>query len=91
MRVTGDSMEGSHIYDGDLVYVQQCDCVESGQIAIVLVGQEATIKKVYYKQDLMILEASNAKYNSKFFTQQEVEELPVRIIGLVRYVRRDFL
>lgn len=38
-------MEGSHIYDGDLVYVQQCDCVESGQIAIVLVGQEATIKK----------------------------------------------
>ena len=39
----------------------------------------------------MILEASNAKYNSKFFTQQEVEELPVRIIGLVRYVRRDFL
>ena len=84
-------MEGSHIYDGDLVYVQQCDCVESGQIAIVLVGQEATIKKVYYKQDLMILEASNAKYNSKFFTQQEVEELPVRIIGLVRYVRRDFL
>ena len=91
LRVTGDSMEGSHIYDGDLVYVQQCDCVESGQIAIVLVGQEATIKKVYYKQDLMILEASNAKYNSKFFTQQEVEELPVRIIGLVRYVRRDFL
>ena len=71
--------------------MQQCDCVESGQIAIVLVGQEATIKKVYYKQDLMILEASNAKYNSKFFTQQEVEELPVRIIGLVRYVRRDFL
>lgn len=90
LRITGDSMEGSHIYDGDLVYVQQCDCVQSGQIAIVLIGDEATIKKVYYKNGLMILEASNAKYDSRFFTKEEVEQLPVRILGLVRYVRRDF-
>ncbi len=89
LRITGDSMEGSHIYDGDLVYVQQCDCVPSGKIAIVLIGDEATIKKVYYKKDLMILEASNAKYDSRFFTKEEVEQLPVRILGLVRYVRRD--
>lgn len=82
-------MEGSHIYDGDLVYVQQCDCVPSGKIAIVLIGDEATIKKVYYKKDLMILEATNAKYDSRFFTKEEVEQLPVRILGLVRYVRRD--
>ncbi len=89
LRITGDSMEGSHIYDGDLVYVQQCDCVQSGKIAIVLIGEEATIKKVYYKNGLMILEASNAKYDSRFFTKEEIEQLPVRILGLVRYVRRD--
>ncbi len=90
LRVVGDSMEGSHIYEGDLVYVQQCDTLNSGQIGIVLIGDEATIKKVYYKQDLMILEASNPSYESKFFTKKEVEELPVRIIGRVRFVRRDF-
>ena len=37
LRVTGDSMEGSHIYDGDLVYVQRCDMVSSGTIAVVMI------------------------------------------------------
>ncbi len=91
LRVSGDSMEGSHIYDGDIVYVQQCDDVKSGEIAVVMIDQEATIKKVYYKNNLMILEASNPKYESRFFTPQEVEDLPVRILGRVRFVRRDFV
>ena len=89
LRVVGDSMEGCHIFDGDLVFIKQCNEVRSGQIAVVMVGDEATIKKVYYKNDLMILEAANPKYESKFFTMQEVEELPVKVIGLVKFVRRD--
>ena len=83
-------MEGCHIFDGDLVFIKQCNEVISGQIAVVMVGEEATIKKVYYKNDLMILEAANPRYESKFFTTQEVEELPVKVIGLVKFVRRDF-
>lgn len=90
LRVEGDSMEGSHIYQGDLVYVQKTDTVNNGQIAIVLVGQEATIKKVFFKNDLMILEASNPKYETRFFTPEEVEQLPVKILGRVRFVRTDF-
>ena len=90
LRVEGDSMEGSHIYDGDLVYVQRCDVVESGNIAVVLIGDEATIKKVIFKNDLMILEPSNPKYESRYFTPKEVEELPVRILGRVKFVRTDF-
>lgn len=91
LRIVGDSMEGSHIYEGDLVYVQKCNTIASGQIGIVMIGDEATIKKVYYKNDLMILEASNPKYESQFFTMKEVEEIPVKVIGLVRFVRRDFV
>lgn len=91
LRVTGDSMEGSHIYDGDLVYVQQCETVNSGNIAIVLIGDKVSIKKVYYKNDLMILEPANSKYETKFFTMQEVQALPVKVIGLVRFVRTDFI
>ncbi len=89
-RICGDSMIGSHIYDGDLVYVAKSDIVSSGQIAVVLVGDEVTLKKVYYKNDLMILEATNPEYESRFFTKQEVIDLPVRIMGVVRFVRRDF-
>ena len=91
LRVVGNSMEGAHIYDGDLVYVQSCNTIESGRIAVVMIGEEVTIKKVYFKNDLMILEAANPQYESKFFTMQEVEEIPVKIIGLVRFVRRDFV
>lgn len=90
LRVEGDSMEGSHIYDGDLIYVQQCESVPSGSIAVVLIGEEATVKKVVYKNDLMILEASNPKYESRYFTPDEVAELPIRILGKVRFVRTDF-
>ena len=59
-------------------------------LAVVLVGDEVTLKKVYYKNDLMILEATNPEYESRFFTKQEVVDLPVRIMGVVRFVRRDF-
>lgn len=91
LRVKGDSMEGSHIYDGDLLYVQICNEVPSGSIAVVLIGDEATVKKVKYKNDLMILEASNPKYEARYFTAKEVETIPVRIIGIVRFVRTDFI
>ena len=90
LRVKGDSMEGSHIYEGDLLYVQSCDEVPSGSIAIVLIGDEATVKRVRYKNDLMILEASNPKYETRFFSAKEVAELPVRILGRVKFVRTDF-
>ena len=82
-------MEGSHIYEGDLVYVQKCNTIASGQIGIVIIGDEATIKRLYYKDNLIILEASNPKYGSHFFTKQEIEEIPVQVIGLVRFLKRE--
>lgn len=91
LRVKGDSMEGSHIYDGDLIFVKKTENVKSGQIAVILIGEEVTIKKVIYKSDLLILEASNPKYASRYFSYDEVEELPVKIIGQVLFVRTDFI
>lgn len=89
LRITGDSMEGMHIFEGDYVYVQQCSNIQSGQIGIILIGDEVTIKKVYYKHDLMVLESGNPKYETKFFTPKEIEELPVKVIGLARFIRRN--
>lgn len=83
-------LEGSHIYDGDLIYVQQCDTVPSGSIAVVLIGDEATVKKVVYRNNLMILEAKNPKYESRYFTPDEANSLPVKILGKVKFVRTDF-
>ena len=90
LRITGNSMDGAHIHDGDLVYVKQCNDVSSGSIAVVLIGEEATVKRVIKKADLLVLEAANPSVETRFFTKQEVEELPVRIIGKVLYSRSDF-
>lgn len=90
LRVKGNSMELAHIFEDDLVYIQQCDTVPSGSIAVVLIGEEATLKKVIYKNDLLILEAASPNVENRYFTKKEVMELPVRILGKVLYVRREF-
>lgn len=91
LRVQGDSMTGSRIYDNDLLYVKACDYVESGQIAIVVIAhQEVTVKKVIWKKDMMILEATNPNYETRYYTKEEVNELPVQIIGRVVFNKISF-
>lgn len=86
LRVCGDSMVNARICDGDLLYVKSCSDVESGQIAIVLIGDnEATVKRVIKKNHLIILEAANPNVENRYFSEKEIEELPVRIIGRVIY------
>ena len=90
LRVVGDSMVGSHIYEDDLVFVQQCNNVNSGDIAVVMIDEEVTIKKVYFKNDNLILVASNLKYEDRYFNQKEIKLYNIQIIGKVLFVRKDF-
>lgn len=91
LKVSGDSMTGSRIHDGDLVFVERAHDVDSGDIAVVLIEhEEVTIKKIIKKDGLLILEASNSDYETRFFNQHEVETLPVVIIGKVLNVRVNF-
>ena len=63
LRVTGDSMTGSRIQEGDLVLVKKQTYIENGQIAVVMVNsEEATLKRVYVQGEQCILQADNPKY-----------------------------
>ncbi|MDF9825631.1 repressor LexA [Breznakia sp. PF5-3] len=91
LQVKGDSMIGSHIFDGSKVYVKAQSDVNSGDIAVVVInGDEATIKKVIKEKNLLILEATNPDYENRYFTAQEVNELPVSIIGRVVSCKIEF-
>lgn len=91
LQVKGDSMIGSHIFDGSKVYVKSQPDVPSGDIAVVLIdGEEATIKRVIKEKNLLILEATNPDYENRYFTAQEVKELPVTIIGRVVSCKNEF-
>lgn len=87
LQIRGSSME-PRMVEGDVVIVRQQSDVDSGDIAVVLVnGNEATVKKIRKQENGLSLIPSNPSYDVMFFTPQEVESLPVRIIGKVVELR----
>ncbi len=79
LRCKGDSMIGARIYDGDIVYIRQQPDVESGEIAAVLVEEEATLKRVYKKGNSIILQPENPSYEPLVFVREEMNQ--IRILG----------
>lgn len=88
LRVCGHSME-PRILEGDVVIVRQQEDVDSGDIAIVMVnGDEATVKRVKKQEDGITLIATNTSvYEPHFYSNQEIRDLPVRILGKVVELR----
>ena len=90
LRISGDSMEPL-IHHGSIVIVRQQDDVENGDIAIVIVnGEDATCKKIEKFENGIMLVPVNKAYEEKFYTNEEIEKLPVRIIGKVVESRTKF-
>lgn len=88
LRIVGKSME-PRILEGDVVIVRQQEDVDSGDIAIVMVnGDEATVKRVKKQEDGITLIATNTSvYEPHFYSNQEIRDLPVRILGKVVELR----
>ena len=83
LRVQGDSMIGSRIHDGDLVFVRQQEEVETGEIAVVMVNnEEATLKRVYYQNGTVVLQPDNPKYPPIILSKGDV-----KILGKVQHVK----
>ena len=75
----GDSMIDARIWDGDVVYIRQQPEVENGEIAAVRIGEEATLKKVYYNGRRIILRACNPLYADMEYEGEELND--VEILG----------
>ncbi|WAH38233.1 LexA family protein [Alicyclobacillus dauci] len=85
LQVKGDSMIGDRIQEGDRVLVRRQDWVEDGKIAVVLLnGDEATLKRVFYQDDTLILQSSNPNYPPRIVPVSEA-----RIQGQVTQVVWD--
>lgn len=79
LRCKGDSMINARIFDGDIVYIRQQDIVDSGEIAAVLIDDEATLKRVKIFDDHISLEPENPMYKPLVFWGEEMND--VRILG----------
>lgn len=77
----GDSMINARIYDGDIVFIRKQPIVENGEIAAVVVGDEATLKRVFFypEKSKLVLNAENSKYEPLVYIGDELNQ--IRIIG----------
>ena len=91
LRIKGDSMM-PNICNGDTVVVRKQESVEDGDIAIVLVnGCDATCKKIKFNPSGITLIGYNASvYEPHFYTNDEIANLPIIIVGKVVELRRKF-
>ena len=74
-------MVNARIYDGDIVFIKSQDMVDNGEIAVVLIGDEATLKRVMYYPDknMLILKPENTNYQDIVLIGEELNT--VRILG----------
>ena len=81
LKCHGDSMTGARINDGDIVFIRQQEIVDNGEIAAVIIEDEATLKRVYYypEQGKLVLSAENPKYAPFVYTGEELNQ--IRILG----------
>lgn len=79
LRCKGDSMINARIHDGDIVYIRQQPTVNNGEIAAVLIGDEATLKRVYVYEDHVVLQPENPAYEPLVYFKDAMQA--VRILG----------
>jgi len=84
LEVQGDSMIEAGILDGDYVVIKRGDTANSGEIVVALVmGEEATLKRLRKKAGSIALEAANPKYQTRVFGPDQVE-VQGKLVGLIR-------
>ncbi len=79
------------IYDKDVVIVRRQSDIDNGDIAIVLIdGEEATCKKIKKTPEGVMLIPLNTDYEIMFYSNKQIEDLPVTILGKVVECRSKF-
>ncbi len=83
LTAKGDSMINARIFDGDLLFVRKQETVDDGEIAVVLIDDEATVKRVYFNRDdgILTLMPENPTYKPMRYTGRELDR--IRILGKV--------
>jgi repressor LexA len=87
LRVQGDSMIEAHIQDGDFALVKPQPNADNGEIVVVLIEDEATIKRIFMKRDLIRLEPANPKMEPIIVKKGEKKITIVgKVVGIFRKI-----
>ena len=88
LKIKGTSMSPTYL-DGDTIILEKVDDCESGQDCVVMVnGNDGTFKRVFKNENGIILQPLNPEFQPMVYSNQQIINLPVRIIGVAREIRR---
>jgi len=88
LKIQGDSMNPKYL-DGDIViFLKSPDCENGSECAVIVNGDDATFKKIRKGRDGIILMPINTEYEPNHYTNEQIESLPVTIIGIAKEIRR---
>lgn len=79
LRCKGDSMTGDNINDGDVVFIRKQDAVNNGDIACVIIDDEATLKHIYLTDNTVSLVSSNLSYPPIVYKEDDCKT--IKILG----------
>ena len=85
LKVEGNSMINAGIVHGGLVYVKQCSSVNNGDIAVVSLNDEVTIKRFIKLKDEIVLSAENPEVEDRHFTVKQAKDASLKILGKVLF------
>jgi repressor LexA len=88
LEVKGESMTGDGILDGDHVVVEVNPRPAPGEIAVMLVSEEATVKHVHYERGALRLKSSNPAFPDLVYGPEDNPIVQGRVIGVVRWLSR---
>ncbi len=91
LKIKGDSMFET-LWEGDIVAVKKQNFAENNQIVVAIInGDEATVKMYKIIPGGIMLQSLNRKYDDLIFTEKEIKETPVKIVGVVKQIiERNF-
>ncbi|MGD8188523.1 LexA family protein [Brevibacillus ginsengisoli] len=85
LRAKGNSMMGARIFEGDLLLIRKQPEVENGEIAAVLIGDEAVLKRVFRNGDTLILQSENSQYPPIICPPADVRILGKLKMNVIKY------
>lgn len=85
LKAQGDSMINARILDGDIIFIKEQPIVDNGEIAAVIIDNEATLKRVYYykEENLITLMPENPLFKPLRYQGEELDQ--IRILGKAVY------
>lgn len=90
LKVKGDSMAPVFVENDIVIIKKQNDCENNEYAVVIINGDEGTLKKIKKTDNGIILQPLNPAYGPVMYTKEEMETIPIIIVGVVKQLKREF-